>query len=171
MQCVWPLRSGSSTALLAWMASEAFFGERPAATEIADNLLLRKENTCVYCTIQDSSLIFIQFTVIPDFTDAELQTIRDVLNQRYRKAVEIQLSDCEILLNQDDAEPLSCPTVFWYERNANFVVLKIGQFRYRSQFFYTPHEQFDTGIEEYTQLEDCVTTLLQVQSDHEREKT
>ena len=107
--------------------------------------------------------------MIPDFTDAELQTIRDMLQQRYRKAVAIQLADCEILLNEGDAEPVTCPTVFWHERNANFVVLKTGMFRYRSRFFYTPHEQFGTGIGEFAQLEECVMTVLQVQSDHERQ--
>ncbi len=105
----------------------------------------------------------------PDFTDVELQTIRDMLQQRYGKTVEIQLADCEVLLNKGDAEPTTCPTVFWHERNTNFVVLKISMSRYRSRFFYTPHEQFGTGIKEHAQLDECVMSVLQAQSDHERE--
>ena len=104
-----------------------------------------------------------------DFTDSELHLIRQVLVQRYKKDVEIQLADCEIALDKDSEEVTSCPTVFWHAQGANFVVLKAGMFRFRTQFFYTPHEQYDTGIDEYNNLGECVTAVLQIQSDHERE--
>jgi len=41
--------------------------------------------------------------------------------------------------------------------------------RYRCQFFYSEAEQYGTGHDEYEELETCVITLLQVQSDHERQ--
>ena len=108
--------------------------------------------------------------MIPEFTDSELHNIREMLVQRYQKEVEIQLADCELMLGKADTETVSCPTVFWYERGANFVVFKVGMFRFRSQFFYTPHEQYGTGIEEFNELDQCVAALLQTQSDHERER-
>jgi hypothetical protein len=40
--------------------------------------------------------------------------------------------------------------------------------RYRCQFFYSEAEQYGIGHGEYKSLGDCVVTLLQVQSDHER---
>jgi len=40
--------------------------------------------------------------------------------------------------------------------------------RYRCQFFYSETELYGTGHDEYNSLGDCVLTLLQVQSDHER---
>ncbi len=102
-----------------------------------------------------------------EFTDAELVAIRELLVQRYRGAeVEIHLADSELAL--DDGLH-NCPTVYWHERGANFVVFKLGHFRYRTQFFYTPHEQFGTGIDEYTSIEECVAAALQTQSDHERD--
>lgn len=114
-----------------------------------------------------------------EFTDAEIATIREMLVQRYRTEVEIHLADSELLLDKRDGEKdgdgdddkpdtVNCPTVYWHERGANFVVFKCGESRYRTQFFYTPHEQFGTGIEEYDRIDECIAAALQTQSDHER---
>ena len=108
---------------------------------------------------------------ILEFSDAEIAAIREMLVQRYHKEVEIHLADSEVRLDQpadDSPNTVSCPTVYWYERGANFVVFKCGVARYRTQFFYTPHEQFGTGIEEYENLDECVAAALQTQADHER---
>ncbi len=107
---------------------------------------------------------------IPDFSETELWVIRSAVNQRYGKTVELQLADSELKL--DPAAPIlsTCPTVFWAERGASFVVCKIGEERYRSQFFYSNRDQYGTGREVYDDLAECVTILLQVQSDHERDK-
>ena len=50
-----------------------------------------------------------------------------------------------------------------------FIVCKVAADRYRCQFFYSEAEQYGTGRDEYDNLENCVMTLLQVQSDHERQ--
>ncbi len=105
-----------------------------------------------------------------EFTDSELHNIREMLTQRYKKDVEIELADCEFVLDKNSDQTTSCPTVFWYARGANFVVFKVGLFQYRTQFFYTPHDQYGTDIEQYTDLEECVATVLRTQSDHERER-
>jgi hypothetical protein len=41
--------------------------------------------------------------------------------------------------------------------------------RCRCQFFYSETEQYGIGHDEYNSLGDCAVTLLQVQSDHERQ--
>jgi hypothetical protein len=41
--------------------------------------------------------------------------------------------------------------------------------RFRAQFYYGEAEQFGVGKDEFDELGDCVVTLLQVQSDHERQ--
>lgn len=54
------------------------------------------------------------------------------------------------------------------ERGAQFVVCKVAAERFRCQFFYVETEYYGTGHDQYDSLGDCVLTLLQVQSDHER---
>ena len=93
-----------------------------------------------------------------------------MLVQRYQKEVEIHLADADLSLDHGSSETISCPTVFWHERSTNFVIFKIGAFHYRTQFFYTPHEQFGTGIDDYNDLDECVAAVLQTQADHEREQ-
>lgn len=102
-----------------------------------------------------------------EFTAEELTDIRELLLQRYRGEVEIHLADSELRLAE--ADPLTAhPTVYWHQRDANFVVFKLGARRYRAQFFYAPTEQFGTGIDEYNDLRQCVAAVLQTQADHER---
>ena len=50
------------------------------------------------------------------------------------------------------------------------MVFKLAESRYRAQFFYTDVEQFGTGHEVFDNLGDCLVTVLQVQSDHERSR-
>jgi uncharacterized protein YegP (UPF0339 family) len=107
---------------------------------------------------------------VPDFTETELWAIRTALNERYGKEVEIQLADSELRLNPESTTMTSCPTAFWSESGTNFVIFKIDEGEYRNQFFYRNREQFGTGREYYDNIAECVTTLLQVQADHERSR-
>ncbi|MDH3638269.1 MAG: hypothetical protein OES09_07360 [Gammaproteobacteria bacterium] len=109
-------------------------------------------------------------TEIPDFSGAEMDTVREMLIQRYQHTVETHLADAELTLTPGSEEVSSCPAVFWQERDCNFVVLKTGEHEYRCQFFYEPGEQFGTGHTAYEKLDECVAAVLQVQSDHEREQ-
>jgi len=108
-------------------------------------------------------------TPITDFSETQQEYVGKLLAQRYSKQVELQLADSELQLDLLSEELTVCPTLYWSERGAQFVVYKIGDERYRSQFFYSATEQFGTGHDEYDDIEKCVVTLLQVQSDHERQ--
>jgi hypothetical protein len=112
--------------------------------------------------------IFMNIT-ISDFTAAQQEYVTKLLAQRYSKQVELQLADSELQLDLESEELTVCPTLYWSERGAQFVVYKIGEERYRCQFFYSATEQFGTGHDEYDDIEKCVVTVLQVQSDHERQ--
>ena len=107
---------------------------------------------------------------IPDFTETELWVIRTTLKERYGKDIEIQLGDAELRLSPEARTLTPCPTVFWSERGANFAIFKLRENRYRCQFFYRGYQQFGTGRDEYADMAECVSALLQVQSDHEREQ-
>ncbi|HET7831853.1 MAG TPA: hypothetical protein VFK88_02705 [Gallionella sp.] len=106
---------------------------------------------------------------IPDFTEAEQKLVSAQLLYRYGKAVPLQLADSELQLDPASDELTLCPTLYWCERGAHFVVCKVGEGRYRSQFFYSETEHYGTGKDEYEDLRECAVTLLQVQADHERQ--
>jgi hypothetical protein len=106
---------------------------------------------------------------VPDFSESEQKQVSTLLFRRYGKLVPLQLADSELQLGADPAELTSCPTLYWNERGAHFVVCKVAVDRYRCQFFYSETEQYGTDREKYDDLENCVLTLLQVQSDHERQ--
>jgi len=108
-------------------------------------------------------------TTIPDFTEAERKRIPVILLERYGKIIPIQLADSELQLGADPADLSLCPTIYWNERGAHFIVCKVGESRYRCLFFYSDAEQYGTGRDEYDNLNTCVLTLLQVQSDHEHQ--
>lgn len=105
--------------------------------------------------------------VVSDFTEAEQKRVSTILLERYGKLVSIQLADGELQLGADPAQLTICPTFYWNERGAHFIVCKVGEGCYRCQFFYSEAEQYGTGRDEYDNLDTCVLTLLQVQSDHE----
>ena len=104
---------------------------------------------------------------IPDFSHAERELVSSLLRQRYGRTVALELADSELQL-EADAALTSCPTLYWSERGAHFVVCKTARDRYRCQFFYSDAEQYGTGRLEYNDLGECLLTLLRIQSDHER---
>ena len=103
---------------------------------------------------------------LPDFTDNEYQLANQILLERYNRIVPLQAVEVELLLKPEDKMPTPCPALYWSELGAEFVVAKMGDQRFRSQFFYSPSEIFGTGRELYDNLGDCVTTLLKLQADH-----
>lgn len=107
---------------------------------------------------------------IPDFTDTDQALVASLLFKRYGKTVPLQLADSELQLNAASEKLTLCPTLYWSERGTQFVVFKVAADRFRCQFFYSASEQYGTGHDEYADLENCVVTLLQVQSDHERQR-
>lgn len=103
---------------------------------------------------------------VSDFTGQELELVAELLQQRYSKQVSPELADSELKLDPASDELTVCPTLYWSELGAQFVVCKIAQGRYKCQFFYADADQYGTGHDEYTDLRRCVLTLLRVQADH-----
>ena len=107
---------------------------------------------------------------IADFNSAERWVIESALKERYGHIVPIELAESELKLDPGAPVITTCPTVFWSERGCNFLIFKTGEDRYRSQFFYTDEEHFGTGRDEYDELAECVSLLLKLQADHEKER-
>jgi len=110
---------------------------------------------------------------IPDFDDGERWLVQSCLKERYGKIVATQAADVELRLAPGDAELTSCPTLYWEERGAAFVVTKVGESRWRTMFFYPAEpggEQYGAGRAEYDDLAECVTSVLRAQADHEKQR-
>jgi len=105
-------------------------------------------------------------TTISDFTDNELWIIKTALQERYGREIEPELAEVELRLDPFSPQLTPCPAVYWSEQGANFLIVKAGERRYKPQFFYRVHQQYGTGAEYYSDLTQCVVTLLQVQADH-----
>jgi len=105
---------------------------------------------------------------VPDFTAAELDVVAAVVRQRYGKPVPIEPAESELQLDSGGDTMAVCPTLYWSERGAHFVVCKVGAGRFRCQFFYTAADHYGTGRDEYDDLRACVLALLRVQADHEK---
>ena len=106
---------------------------------------------------------------IPDFTEVDLKLVAQALVERYGQPVPVETGEAEVELIAESGELQNCPVLHWSERGASFVVFKLGDSRYRAQFYYSDALQFGTGKESFDNLGDCVITVLQVQSDHERQ--
>ena len=107
---------------------------------------------------------------IPDYTDRERLLVTQTLAERYGKQVPVENAESELLLDPINSTTTTCPALVWDERGAHFVISKIADSRFRCQFYYNEVQQFGTGKDVYDSLGDCVLTLLQVQSDHERDR-
>jgi hypothetical protein len=103
---------------------------------------------------------------IPDFNTNELEVIHATLKQRYGQEIAVQLADSELRLDPSTPQLTLCPTVYWEMDKIGFVIFKTALARYRCQFFYSQLEQYGTGLQEYHNILECITTLLQVQADH-----
>jgi len=108
---------------------------------------------------------------IADFTKSEIWTIESTLKERWGKEneIELQFADTEIRLFMGDKETTECPAVIWQHEGCNFIIFKSGIQSYRCQFFYKGYQQYGTGVHEYDDIGDCIISLLQVQSDQNRE--
>jgi hypothetical protein len=102
----------------------------------------------------------------PDFTDSEFQLVNQILLERYGRLVPLQAVEVELLLKPGDTEPTPCPALYWSELGAEFIVAKVGDQRFRCQFFYSETKSSAPAATFYDNLGDCVTNLLQLQADH-----
>ena len=107
---------------------------------------------------------------ISDFNSAERWVVESALKERYGHFVSIELADSDLKLDPEAPVLTACPTVFWSERDCNFLIFKTGEDRYRCQFYYSDEEQFGTGRAEFEELAECVSLLLKLQADHEKQR-
>lgn len=105
---------------------------------------------------------------IPDITDAEQWAVSTTLKERWPElSIELQVADVEIRMRPEDRELTDCPALFWQVDEASFVVMKVAERVYRSQFYYRGFQQYGTGVRDFDDIAECVVTTLQVHADQE----
>lgn len=112
-------------------------------------------------------------SAIPEIDDAERWVVESALRERYGRRVETELADVELMVAPGDERPTACPTLYWEQRGAAFVIVKVGDGRYRTMFYYPAElhgEQYGTGRAEFDDLLDCVVSVLRAQADHEKDR-
>jgi hypothetical protein len=110
---------------------------------------------------------------IPAIDDTERQVVESALRERYGQRIETEPAEVELKLAPQDGHLTTCPTLYWEARGAAFVISKVANGRYRTMFYYPADfdpEQYGTGRPEYDDLFECVTTVLRLQADHEKER-
>ena len=104
-----------------------------------------------------------------EFTEEEINVVKQTLKERYGEDIDIQLADVELRLDEGDRELVSRPAIYWEAMDCHFVISKVDNDHFYSQFYYAGSQQFGTGTKKYDDIFNCVVTLLQVQADHELE--
>jgi len=107
----------------------------------------------------------------PALSETEIWIVQTTIKERYGEDRPTEVIDSEIRLFPDDRTPTPVQGIFWNDgKGCHFVIFKIADGRFRTQFYYRAYEQYGTGRVDYDDIGDCVVTLLQVQADHERKK-
>lgn len=105
---------------------------------------------------------------IPDITESEQWAVQTTLKERWSDSnIELQLADVEIRMYPDDRELTECPALFWQVGEANFIIIKVAEKTYRSQFYYRGYQQYGSGFKNFDDIAECVVTMLQVHADRE----
>lgn len=98
-----------------------------------------------------------------DFSKEEINIINKAIATRWQE-MDIHLADIEIARSAKDEKTIPCPAVVWETADCTFVVAKVDELAYKSVFYYMSTKQIDTGVNEFNDLQDCVITLMKVQS-------
>ncbi len=104
-----------------------------------------------------------------DFTDADRWVVKTALKERYGQHIAVEIADSEIKLDPASDAVTLCPTFYWEQRGVEFVIFKVAEKRFRSQFYYSITEQYGTG-RDFDDLAECVVTTLRLQADHEKNR-
>jgi len=111
-------------------------------------------------------------TQIQDYSQEEQAIVQNSIAHRWKKeTVEIQIADVEVQIDSKNSDLTECPALFWLVNGCSFIIIKFGAANFKCNFFYKELEQMGTGVEEYKDLQECVTALLQTQADYDSVRT
>lgn len=94
-----------------------------------------------------------------DFTQAEINTIKKHIDIRWKK------KDHDTYLADIDVDDIKKPAVVWEDASYTFVVLKMEEGVFKNMFYFMQDKRFDTGIDEYKNLDECIDSIMKAQAD------
>ncbi len=106
---------------------------------------------------------------ISDFNDADRWIVESALKERYGEIIRVEPADSDIRLDPRSIDVTTCPTLYWEARGVEFVIFKIAEDKFRSQFYYSITEQYGTG-RDFDELAECISVTLKLQADHEKDR-
>ena len=110
---------------------------------------------------------------LSEFTNLELYQIKQLLFEHYQKDVELRITESDAPSVSIIPDGMSCAAVAWHEQDANFMIVKVTDQGgtgpgFYGQFFYTPHDQHNTGSPCHNDLDRCVVDVLHQHLNHTR---
>ena len=94
-----------------------------------------------------------------DFTQSEIDTIKKHVDNRWREQNHgVHLGDIEV-------DGVAKPAVIWEDSYYTFIVIKMATLTYKNLFYFMRDKRFDTGVDEYNDLDACVDSIMKAQAD------
>lgn len=103
--------------------------------------------------------------MMTDFTQSELDIIQKQVDNRWRE------KDHGVHLGDIEVDGVEKPAAVWEHKHYTFIILKIGPFTYKNLFYFLRDKRFDSGVDEYNDLDDCVDALMKCQADFSLSKS
>jgi hypothetical protein len=97
-----------------------------------------------------------------DFSLFETNIVKDTVCERWNN-VDIQLADVEVS-RTSTSQSTPYPALVWEASKCTFVVIKVDEAAYKCIFYYLGTQRFDTGVNEYEDLKECVVSIMKVQA-------
>ena len=94
-----------------------------------------------------------------EFTDNEIDRIRVSLNERYEKAIKINLVDG----SQRSENGNQNTGIYWHMAGVNYLITKTGEKEYSGGFYSTPHNFHDGQKKIHNNVEQCIEDIIQTQ--------
>lgn len=97
-----------------------------------------------------------------DFSLFEKNIVKNLINERW-SGVDVELADVEVS-RTSSGKSLPYPALVWEASKCTFVVIKVDESAYKCIFYYLGTQRFDTGVNEYDDLNDCILSIMKVQA-------
>ncbi|MBE8189810.1 MAG: hypothetical protein HAW58_02845 [Candidatus Thioglobus sp.] len=100
-----------------------------------------------------------------DFTKSELEIIQKHIDNRWRE------KDHNLHLGDIEVGGKAQPAAVWEHKHYTFIIIKMNAFCYKNLFYFLRDKRFDSGVDEFSDLDECVDKLMKTQADFSLSKS